>query len=133
MSSGIAQLDAMIARLKALAGPDMPARVAKEAAPLVEAAIKGTAAAGTDPLGRPWQPKKDGGRPLVNAAAHIKTRAVGNLVATTLSGPDVFHHLGSGHSPRRQILPDGASVPPAVEEAATEGARRVFRAIVEGQ
>ena len=58
--SGIAELDAMIERLRALAGPKVGERVAARAAPGVDAAIKATARAGTTPDGRAWKPKKIG-------------------------------------------------------------------------
>lgn len=131
-TSGIAQLDEMIARIRRLGAPTLVDEVAREAAPLVDAAIKRTARAGVTPLGAPWKSKKDGGAPLVNAAAAITTRALGRIVAVTLTGPTVFHHLGLGGKPRRQVIPDGVSIPPGVKEAAIEAARRVFRRITRG-
>ena len=128
--SGFAELDAMIERCKALGASDVGARVAKVAAPKVLAAIQKTAAAGQTPLGKTWKPKVGGGRPLVHAAAHLTARSQGPLVAVTLRGKDVWHHKGSGHVPRRQIMPDGVSVPPAVRQALLEGAREVFRELV---
>jgi hypothetical protein len=130
MADGLAQLDAMIARCKALGAPDIGARVARAAAPGVAAAIQATAGAGKTPLGQPWKAKKGGGRALEKVAGKIKARAEGPIVVVTLTGPDVFHHLGAGHSPRRQVLPDGASVPPGVSEAVLEAARGVFRETV---
>lgn len=127
--SGIGALDDMIARLRELAGPTVGSRVAAKAAPLVGAALKKTAAAGTTPDGRPWKPKLDGGRALVNAAAAIDAKASGNFVIATLSGPTVFHHLGLGHKPVRQVLPDSGTVPDGVRQAAVEAAAKVFREI----
>jgi hypothetical protein len=126
----LAQLDAMIAKARELGAASFGARVAKAAAPGVAAAVQGTAGAGQTPLGKPWKPKKDGGRALANVASQIKARAEGPVVVVTLTGPAVFHHLGAGHAPRRQVLPDGASVPPGVSEAVLEAARGVFREIV---
>lgn len=133
MIDGMSGLDAMIARMRKLAVPDVGDRVAARAAPLVDAAIKATVRAGTDPLGNPWPPKKDGGRPLEHAADHIVTSAQGPVVVSVLSGVDVYHHFGSGHVPRRQILPDGASVPPKVTAAIEKAAAEVLREIVEGR
>jgi hypothetical protein len=116
-------LDDMIAAFRRL--EVLPEEAAKLAAPLVEETLRATAAAGTDPLGTPWQPKKDGGRPLVNAASHIATKAVGAVVRTTLTGVDVFHHFGAG-VPRRQILPDPGTIPPAVEAALRKAADAAF-------
>jgi hypothetical protein len=125
--AGMATLDSMIERLKRLGSPQMPEDVARRAAPLVEAAIQKTAAAGTTPLGQEWKRTKKGTRPLQHAASRISARATGRLVLVTLTGPDVFHHRGSKRNPRRQVLPDGASTPKAVYEACIEAARRVFR------
>ena len=129
----MAALDSMIERMKALGSRDVGARVAARAAPLVDAEIKRTAAAGRAPDGHAWKPKVDGGRPLQNAAAHIQTRAMGNLIVTTLEGPTVFHHLGLGGKPTRQVIPDSGNVPPGVEKAVTEAAMSVCRDITEGR
>ena len=130
--SGIATLDAWIERLKKLGGANVVVRVAQVAAPLVDEAIKKTVKAGADPLGGAWRPKKGGGAPLPHAAVHITTRPLGNLVAVTLKGVDVFHHKGLGHNPRRQILPDGASIPDAINKALHLAAKKVFDEIMGG-
>lgn len=120
-----ADFDAIIAQVRAFG--DFASEVAKEAAPLVEEAIKKTAAAGTDINGRPWKPKADGGRPLVHAADAVTVKANGPTVIATLSGVEVFHHEGTGRLPRRPILPDaGAGMPEAITRACEEAASRVF-------
>ena len=124
--SGLATLDAMIEQMKALGASDVGARVAKKAAPLVDAAIKKTAAAGTTPTGETWKPKKDGGRPLVNAASHISTEAHGALVASTLTGPDVWHNGGFGKNPHRQIMPTSGTIPEHIAKAIEQAAKEVF-------
>ena len=98
---------------------------AKEASPLVEAALRATAAAGTDPLGAAWPPKQDGGRPLANAAAHIASKPIGTTIRTTLSGPDVFWHFRQGKY-RRQVLPDPGTITDGVEAALRKGADLAF-------
>ena len=95
----------------------LPAEVAKIAAPLVHEAITATVRAGADPSGKKWAAKKDGGAPLVHAADSIETRAVGTVIRTTLRGPTVFHHFGARGAPRRTVLPDPGTIPPAVERA----------------
>jgi hypothetical protein len=125
--SGLASVDAMSAKLKAMGNPERVAsRVAEVAAPLVDAAIKRTAAAGTTPDGNPWAPTKDGKRPLENVVSQITTSAAGPTITTTLTGPAAFHSKGLGHSPRRQVLPDTGNVPPAVEDALNQAAKQVF-------
>jgi len=128
--------DALLAELVAAARDNYglsPEDVAREAAPLVERAIKATAAAGTTPDGKPWPPKRDGGRALANAAEHIVGSADGATINVTLSGPDVWHHFGGGRNPKRQILPDaGAEIPPAIFAAIDEVCRRRFQRAIGG-
>lgn len=125
--NGDAALNAMIATVRKLGqlAPD----AAAQATPLVEAAAKKTAAAGTTPDGTPWVPTKtkSGGRALVNAAAALSAAAVGSAVVLTLKGVEVIHNFGNKKDPKRQILPDGgAGIPKPIAEAVTEGARRAF-------
>ncbi len=126
----MAALDAMIAKAKALGAPNVGDRVAAAAAPLVDEAVKKTAAAGETPLGQAWVPKRGGGKALANAASAIGTRALRALVVVTLSGPTVWHHKGAGGKPRRQVIPDGASVPGTIYDACLEGARKVWREVL---
>jgi len=127
---GNAQIDAMIARLRGLRG--FVGEAAKEAAPLVEAELRKTAAAGVDPEGKAWPTRRDGSRALERAATAITARAVGEAVVATLVGAYVFHHYAKG-ADRRRILPDsGAGVPAGVAGACREGARRAFRRLMGG-
>lgn len=119
----MSDIEDMIEILRRLA--DAPERAAAVAAPLVDEAIKTTARAGTTPTGQAWQPKKGGGAPLVHAADHIKTTAVGTAIRVRLEGVDVFHHYGAG-VPRRPILPDPGTIPPAVASALDRAAEQVF-------
>ena len=124
-------VDAMIGALRKLGAA--PAAIAKRAAPLVDAAVKKTAAAGTTPDGQPWQPKKDGGRPLVNAANALSTKAVGTTVVVTLEGPEVVHDKGTKRLPQRKILPDGgAGLPTNVADAMREACEKVRADIMGG-
>lgn len=106
-------------------------RAAQEAAPLVEAAARKTAAAGKDPYGSTWQPKKDGGRPLEHAAEHIHARAIASSVEISIEGPDAWHNIGAGGRPVRQVIPD-VEVPAAISDAVEQGAARAFAAITKG-
>lgn len=151
--SGHEQLAAFINRVERLRGLNEEA--ATEAAPEVLGALQETAAAGTTPSGDPWAPKADGGRALSNAAKTIKISTKGSQVVATIGPPEGFHNWGAGgssqtkkaqqararaaraaaksgkrskfHAPRRQILPGpGDPIPPAVNDAMRESARRVF-------
>lgn len=106
-------------------------RGAAASAPLVEAAARKTAAAGVDPYGSPWAPKKHGGRPLVNAAEHVHARAVGRFVVLELEGPEVWHEEGAQGKPVRRVIPD-VEVPDAIAEAVDQGCARAFDAIMGG-
>lgn len=130
MSDDWATLDRMIEKLKRLGGDAMAERVAELAAPLVEAEAKKTAAAGTTPMGDPWKPKKGGGQPLVHAASHLAAAARGRIVDLVLTGVDVFHHKGLGGKPRRQIIPDAATIPPAIWAAVRRACQRAWDEIV---
>lgn len=127
MSGGHVRLREMIGELAKLDG--MAQLTAEEAAPLVEAALKATAAAGVSPEGQPWAPrKKDGGRAMVNAAAHVSARAVGSVVKVALDGVDVFHHYSK--STPRHVIPTSSALTGTVKAALLEGARRAIRKLL---
>lgn len=125
-------LDEMLVSLRTLGNPaEVERRVAKKAEWSLQTALERTLAAGETPEGKAWQPRKAGGRPYEHAASRIRTKASGNLVRTTLSGPEVFGHFGARGMPVRQMLPDaGAGMPPSVDEALTKAARAVFEEAV---
>lgn len=119
-------LDAIISRVRALR--DVATEAAKEAAPLVEAAVKSTATAGTSPSGQAWAPKKEGGRRLVHAADAVSASTKGVTVSVKLTGPEVFHQFSKGgRLPKSEIIPTyGEALPTRVAEACAEGAKRAF-------
>jgi hypothetical protein len=122
------ELDAMIASLRKLAAPDVvAAAVAKKAEKTLQIALEQTLAAGTSPEGKAWEPRKKGGRAYAGAAGRITTRASGNLLRTTLEGPEVYGHFGARGMVERPMIPDaGAALPPSVEAALTLAATQVF-------
>jgi len=127
-ADGLTAWAAQIRGLRRLA-----AEAAKEAAPLVQEAVRATAAAGTTPDGTPWAPKKRGGRALANAAEHVAATAVGTVVRIVLRGADVYHQLGVGRFPKRQVIPDRSdALPPALARSVAEGARRAFARLTGG-
>lgn len=100
---------------------------AKRAAPLVEEALRSTAAAGTAPDGTPWQPlKKGGGQAYRDAAKGITVKAFGLTIRATLKGHAVFGHYGGGRNPRRPVLPDPGTIPPHVARALERAADQAF-------
>lgn len=106
-------------------------RAAVESAPLVEEAVRSTAAAGKDPYGNTWPQKKDGGRPMVNAAHHVHARAVASYVEISVDGGEAWHNEGAGGRPVRQVIPD-VEIPASVIDALETGAARAFDAIMKG-
>lgn len=121
-----AALAAYAARLRNL--KTLAPAAAREAAPLVEAVIRDEAAAGVDPDGRAWAPKKDGGRALPNAAGAIRAVANGVAVIVKLTGAYVYHHYSKSAAYRRRILPDsGAGVPPRIADALKRATAEAFR------
>jgi hypothetical protein len=139
MADGYAQLDAMVATLRKLG--QAPTLVAAVAAPLVSAAAKATAAAGTDPYGVPWPPKKDGSRPLANAAAAVSAAAVaGTVVQLRLDGTatgsqkvQAIQHHGTGNIPARAMLPRGGEdLPKGIAAACQAAASKVFQQATAG-
>lgn len=122
--SGDEDLAAFAARLRHLKGFAEAAAI--EAAPLVEAEVKRTAAAGIDVDGNPWPPKRDGGRALPAAADAVSAAANGAFVILKLLGPYVFHQRAKPSDHRRPILPTSSVLPATLRAALVEGARRAF-------
>lgn len=127
---GDAALADMIARLRRL-GSEGLELAAREARPLVEAAAKATAAAGTDPYGNPWPLRKDGQRAIPDAAAAVDVVVRGpNLIIQAHRGAAVQNSL-AGTRYGRQVIPDAArGLPPGMSAALREGASRALRRLV---
>jgi hypothetical protein len=126
----VSDIAEMIEACRKLGSPSFLEDAARDAAPLVDEAIKASARAGRSPDGTAWPArKKDGAPALQHVADQISTRAVGQIVVTTLTGPAVFSNYGAG-MPRRQVIPDsGVSIPDSVRVAAVKGAERAFERI----
>jgi hypothetical protein len=116
----MSSLEAMIGSLRRM--DKLDERAAQLAAPLVEAAIKATASAGTSPDGKAWAPTKAGGRAMPGAAKAVSAKALGNVVRVTLAGKEVFWHYGQRGAPPRPVIPLGGVEPPPVVRAAIDKA-----------
>lgn len=128
MSAGDVALEAMIQKLKRF-GREGYTLAAVEAAPLVEAVTKATAAAGTDPYGQKWKSKKDGSPALVEAASSVTAVALGTLVRIRTRGGYAIQNFIKIH--KRQVIPDkDLPLPPAIAKALKEGAERAFRKLM---
>lgn len=127
----LVKLDAYIERVKQL--EDFQAQIAKEAAPRVERIARATAAAGTDPYGKAWAPKKDGGRALANADGAVAARAIGTVVQISVRGAYAINNDLKGTS-KRQIIPDAdRGVPPAIGAELAAAARAVWARVMGGR
>lgn len=129
-----AAFDDMISILRKLGGEEFVNEVAKEAAPLLNDAVKATARAGTSPDGTPWAPrKKDGAPALAGADKDVTTAAHGPIVRMTLTGGPVYAQVGA-RGPKRGVIPSGgAQIPAVASDAILEAARRVFDRITGGR
>lgn len=124
MSDGDAALAEMIARIQGF-GKDATTDAAREAAPLIEAEAKRTAAAGTDPYGEPLLPKRDGTPALANAAKNVTAKAGGPTIRISITGPYAIHFFKKVD--QRRVVPSGdRPMPKGYVEALKEGARRAF-------
>lgn len=120
-------LDGWISGLRALAR-DGITEIAEEAREEIQKIAKATAAAGTDPSGKPWAPRKeDGGRAMKNAADHVFVVAAGPTLRIVLKGADVWHQYGTRGAGRRQVIPDASDpIPPAMVAALLRARDRVI-------
>jgi hypothetical protein len=94
-AEGLAQLNAMIARVRGLP-VEVVEQSAKDIAKLVRAELAASISAGKAPDGAAWaQRKADGGKPLANAMNAIQIGvAEGPVVFAYLTGPEARHHRG---------------------------------------
>lgn len=129
-----AAFDDMIYSLRKLGGQEFVNEVAKEAAPLLNDAVKATARAGTSPDGTPWAPrKKDGAPALAGADKDVTTAAHGPIVRMTLTGGPVYAQFGA-RGPKREVIPSGGGeIPDHVNAAITKAAEKVFERITGGR
>jgi hypothetical protein len=122
--SGDSELQAMVAALRAL--PNELRASVPEIAEGVRGVLVANIAAGRSPDGGAWAPKKDGGKPLVNAAAALTVTAQGDVIVATVSGPEAFHHYGTKKDPKRQILPQDGTMPTGIADAFRQGLIKRF-------
>ena len=75
---------------------EFSSRAARRAAPKVLAALKATAAAGTDPQGKAWPPLAGGGAPMQGAADAISIETSGGDIKAKIGEPWVYLDAGAG-------------------------------------
>jgi len=119
--NGDAAFEKILATVRSL--PELPELAAADVADAIRAELERTIAAGATPEGAGWKPTLAGGRALKNAAASVHCAAVGRTIYVRIVGIDARHHMGHGRGGvRRQVIPDGGTVPPPMAAAI----RRVF-------
>lgn len=123
MSDGFESLDAFAARLRSL--PELAREAAPEVGEAVRDEIGRQIAAGTDPDGKAWEPRADGGQPLETAGKALAIATVGPRIIVRLRGHVARHHLGrSRGGVERPILP--SKITPTLGRAITKVLARKF-------
>lgn len=109
----------MIADLRALDGTEFENRTDKKLEGKLRSALTATLAGGAGPDGEAWAPrKKEGGRAYAGAASKLRVTSIGPFVKATITGPEVFGHIGARGAPPRPMIPTGGGATPAVVAAA---------------
>lgn len=128
MSDWQAALGDMIGRLKSFEREGYEL-AAQESRPLVEAASKATAAAGTDPYGQRWKSKKDGTPALIGAELSVRSTVLGTVVQIRTRGGYAIQNYIKVR--KRQVIPDkDLPLPDSIVEALNEGAQRAFKKLM---
>lgn len=120
MAKQIAALDGMIER------------AAPAAAKAVQGALQADLDAGKQPGGAAWKPTKKGGkRALVRAAEHVKTKAVGTVIISEVTGDEHWfvHNKGTKTIPKRGLLSENG-IPAPVAAAISRTMQAEFNKTV---
>lgn len=126
---GLEQLDELIRRARSIPGALRAAM--PQIAEAAKAQLVATASAGTTPDGKPWAPRKDGGRAMAGAAKAISVTLQGTVLLFKLVGPEVFWHFGVRGAPPRHVIPVG-SMPARIGNAIRLGFVEPFKKAVKG-
>jgi hypothetical protein len=116
MTTAVTKLEEIIGKVENL--KSLALRAAPEVAKVVDAYLRKTIAAGTDPYGTSWAPRKhDGARPLVHADQTLTVTALGQHVITQIHGIDARHHHGwvKGKT-KRPVIFTKPELPPELAE-----------------
>lgn len=124
------ELSDILTALRKYASGDFASEIAKRAAVKIDAALSETLAAGETPDGKPWAPRKKGGRAYANAASKLTVKSYGDVVKATVTGGEAYGNFGAGGTIQRQMLPDaGAAIPQNITDAIKEAAAEVLKAV----
>jgi hypothetical protein len=132
MANGIYEIEKQIKRLREVAL--LPREAAPAVAEALQLELEKQIAAGKDPDGTTWAPRKeDGGKPLVGAAKALAVVPIGSYVLARLKGPEARHHFGRGKGGTvRQILPTRA-LPQAMVRAIQAVIEEKFARVMEAK
>lgn len=131
MTTGVAELDRMIATCRAVGG--LAERAAPDVADAIRAELERNIAAGVTPDEEPWQLTRDGRVPLRNAATKLYCGAVGTTIYVRLIGPEARHHLGRARGRIvRQVLPTSSRIPTTMAATVRDVLARHFVEITRG-
>jgi hypothetical protein len=122
----MATLEDFIMKMRQLG--ELPDAVASAAAPALEQAARANVAAGLDPYGKQWPPKKDGSRALKDADKAVHVTSAGPTCTITVEGVEAFHNglKEGGAHPRRQLIPEsGDPIPDYLTKALDAVAAKV--------
>jgi hypothetical protein len=122
--SGIAQLDRMIAKVRAIgSGPEYVQAAAKAVTTFLQSEL----AAGKDPnTGTAWKPTIKGERALKTAQTRPQIRIAGRNIIISLMGYYVFQHFPTRGREGRRVIPQG-SMPQKLGNAIGQGLVAPFR------
>lgn len=132
MTSAKMQIDNMLHKLDEL--KQLGVRAAPSIVRVMDAYLRRTIAAGTDPYGNPWAPRKsDGGRTLVHADKTLKVTWHGRHIIVEIHGIDARHHKGAVKGRvKRPIIFNKKELPPALVEEIRRALAAEYQAIVAG-
>ena len=99
---------------------DLPQRVARAAAPKIEALVRAQLDAGLAPDGTPWPADLDGRQPLEGMSAFLSVEVEGPRITVRVDHPAaIFHQEGTVRMVQRELLPED-DLPATWEEAMLE-------------
>lgn len=109
----VAQLNELIARLRAASDPAIYAPVAADT---LRDELEAQVALQRGPDGERWLPPAEGGDALSGAAANLQVSATGNVVIARVTGRYAYHHRGQTRgNVARPILPSRQLNRPAIK------------------
>lgn len=127
MADDYQALDNWIERLRELQASGLVREAMPELVAATDANFRASINAGMSPDGAAWPARKDGGRPLVNAAKALTVRAMGLTIVAVISGLEAIHHSGTGRMPPRRMIPTKNGLTSSLADSIKRGLTTRFR------